>query len=187
MVQETPQEARSVVHCSGPGASLLTTQTAPALLDAKRRASPQLGDAEGAPKPGEASQDQTTSTDTTAEVRENEISSPIPTETEERSSRNASAPEVDALETSITPLERPTIHPRAASFAQTVSREDFPTPRSRITFDPAADRHPNNDATLSIPGPRERDRGAPIVELSDTRSLKTEGELANTMHGHDSS
>lgn len=72
--------------------------------------------------------------------------------------------------------DRPGINPRLASFSLTASREDYPTPRSRITFDPAADQHPNNDATLSIPGPRERDRGAPILELSETRSFKADGE-----------
>lgn len=92
------------------------------------------------------------------------------------------SPPVSPGVAAFSPAQRPPIHPhpQSSSFALTLSREDHPTPRSRITFDPAADQHPNsnsnNDATLSIPGPRERDRGAPILELSETRSLKIDGE-----------
>ncbi|KAI9896957.1 hypothetical protein N3K66_007979 [Trichothecium roseum] len=47
-------------------------------------------------------------------------------------------------------------------------------PRTRITFDPSADQHPRNDETLYIPGPRERDRGDPLVELSRRTSPRKE-------------
>lgn len=45
------------------------------------------------------------------------------------------------------------------------TNEDAGKPRTRITFDPSADNHPRNDATLYIPGPRERDHG----KLANTR------------------
>ncbi|KAH7309580.1 cation transport protein-domain-containing protein [Stachybotrys elegans] len=51
-------------------------------------------------------------------------------------------------------------------------RQDRPM---RITFDPAADTRPKNDSTLYIPGPRDRDRGHPLVELHKNQS-----------YGHDS-
>ncbi|KAI8666020.1 Potassium transport protein [Fusarium keratoplasticum] len=38
----------------------------------------------------------------------------------------------------------------------------------RITFDPSTDHHPRHEATLYIPGPRDRDRGKPLVELNGT-------------------
>ncbi|KAJ4854607.1 cation transport protein domain-containing protein [Trichoderma breve] len=38
-----------------------------------------------------------------------------------------------------------------------------------ITFDPSADTHPKNNETLYIPGPRDRDRGYPIVELDKSK------------------
>ncbi|KAJ3464580.1 hypothetical protein MRS44_009366 [Fusarium solani] len=36
----------------------------------------------------------------------------------------------------------------------------------RITFDPSTDHHPRHEATLYIPGPRDRDQGKPLVELN---------------------
>ncbi|KAI9155175.1 Low-affinity potassium transport protein [Paramyrothecium foliicola] len=38
-------------------------------------------------------------------------------------------------------------------------------PRTRITFDPSTN-HPRNDTALYIPGPRDRERGHPLVELN---------------------
>lgn len=54
-------------------------------------------------------------------------------------------------------------------------------PRTRITFDPSADQHPRNDETLYIPGPRERDRGDPLVELSRRTSPRKEGMVIATI------
>ncbi|KAH6970899.1 cation transport protein-domain-containing protein [Ilyonectria sp. MPI-CAGE-AT-0026] len=42
-------------------------------------------------------------------------------------------------------------------------------PEPRITFDPSTNIHPRRDAALYIPGPRDRDQGQPIVELTDGR------------------
>ncbi|KAF7543466.1 hypothetical protein G7Z17_g10708 [Cylindrodendrum hubeiense] len=42
-------------------------------------------------------------------------------------------------------------------------------PEPRITFDPSTNLHPRRDAALYIPGPRDRDRGQPLVELRDGR------------------
>lgn len=47
--------------------------------------------------------------------------------------------------------------------------------RTRITFDVAADTHPKNDATLYIPGPRDRDRGYPLIELNKGLSMSHDG------------
>ena len=49
--------------------------------------------------------------------------------------------------------------------------ENPPPPKTRITFDAAADSHPKNDVTLYIPGPRDRDRGDPLVELDKKYSF----------------
>ncbi|CAH0044433.1 unnamed protein product [Clonostachys solani] len=43
-------------------------------------------------------------------------------------------------------------------------------PRAHISFDPSTDHRPKNDATLYIPGPRDRDRGYPLIELNNTLS-----------------
>ncbi|KAH6880063.1 cation transport protein-domain-containing protein [Thelonectria olida] len=47
-------------------------------------------------------------------------------------------------------------------------REDLAL-EPRITFDPSTDHHPRRDGALYIPGPRDRDRGQPLVELRDGR------------------
>ena len=48
--------------------------------------------------------------------------------------------------------------------------QHLPRAVTRITFDPSADQRPRNDTALYIPGPRERDRGDPLVELSGNAS-----------------
>lgn len=51
-----------------------------------------------------------------------------------------------------------------------------PTPRTHITFDPFIAHRAKNDATLYIPGPRERERGDPIRELDQDDPLKLGGK-----------
>jgi hypothetical protein len=48
-------------------------------------------------------------------------------------------------------------------------------PRAHISFDPSTDHRPKNDATLYIPGPRDRDRGYPLIELNNTLSRSHDG------------
>lgn len=59
--------------------------------------------------------------------------------------------------------------------------EKRPPQKPHITFDPAADVHPKNDATLYIPGPRERDRGYPLIELNKKYSVSNDGESSNPL------
>lgn len=176
--------------------SLTDLQVAPALLDAKRRAAPQTRDVEEDPKPAEPVQDQTMSTDmtgTTAVVKEEQPGSPAEgsSSSNQREDDGDDDDDDDDFATPVesppaasdAPRQRPGIHPRAASLAHVATREDYPTPRSRITFDPSADMRPNSDGALRIPGPRERDRGAPLLELTETRSVKAEGRRTGKTSG----
>lgn len=176
---------------------LTDLQVAPALLDAKRRAAPQTHDVDEDPKPAEPVQGQTMSTDmtgTTAVVKEEQPGSAPEgsSSSNQREDDGNGDDDDDDDEDFATPVEsppaasdapgqRPGIHPRAASLAHVATREDYPTPRSRITFDPSADMHPNSDGALRIPGPRERDRGAPLLELTESRSVKADGEWLGQM------
>ncbi|GJN67148.1 hypothetical protein PLICBS_001172 [Purpureocillium lilacinum] len=41
-----------------------------------------------------------------------------------------------------------------------------------ITFDPSTEHHPKNDAALYIPGPRDRDQGHPIQEITKSKDIR---------------
>ncbi|KAK2472071.1 hypothetical protein H9L39_15951 [Fusarium oxysporum f. sp. albedinis] len=46
---------------------------------------------------------------------------------------------------------------------------------ARITFDPSTNLHPKRDTALYIPGPRDRDKGKPLVELNGGRISRDGG------------
>lgn len=49
-------------------------------------------------------------------------------------------------------------------------------PEPRITFDPSTNIHPRRDATLYIPGPRDRDQGNTIIHNGLHRQKLTQNQ-----------
>lgn len=66
------------------------------------------------------------------------------------------------------------LHP-PSTMVEDEDKGDCATPQLRITFDEATDQHPKNDGTLYIPGPRDRDRGHPLIELNKKNSVSQDG------------
>ncbi|VUC28159.1 unnamed protein product [Clonostachys rosea] len=64
----------------------------------------------------------------------------------------------------------PSTLPLAADEDNQIDDKKPSQPRTHISFDPSTDHRPKNDATLYIPGPRDRDRGYPLIELNNTLS-----------------
>ena len=57
-------------------------------------------------------------------------------------------------------------------------KEENDAPQQRITFDATAekDSHPKNDTALYIPGPRDREKGHPLVEVDKDYSESQDGK-----------
>lgn len=84
-------------------------------------------------------------------------------------------------ETAVVSDARPEVEPRRHSNPEDKTDEnddDFvkPPPPRTITFDTATNMPPKNDDTLYIPGPRDRDRGQPLIELNKKRSITQDGK-----------
>lgn len=89
-----------------------------------------------------------------------------------------SVPPIQGVESAAVGDVRPDVEPRRHSNPEDKTDEDafvkHPPPRT-ITFDTAIKMEPKDDGALYIPGPRDRDRGHPLVELNSKLSDSHEG------------
>lgn len=141
---------------------------APALFEAKRRqSSREEGDHEI------ESGSKTQALEEEADKR-NDSEDPKP-------AQNQDHPPALREEATLVSESRPDVEPRRHSNPEEKTDEnddDFvkPPPPRTITFDTATNVHPKNDDTLYIPGPRDRDRGQPLIELSKKLSVSHDGK-----------
>ena len=94
--------------------------------------------------------------------------------------RDAACTESEAEDGAPPPRRSSTVleNPKLPEAEQVQETEKSPLPQTtRIKFDANVDAHPKNDVTLYIPGPRDRDRGDPLIELDRKYSVSRDRSI----------
>lgn len=183
VVQEAPEEARYCYCCAPPSSlssakgGLLTCWAAPALFEAKRR---QVADNGAINEDTEAGLKTRDHPDEATQATPSASKTADPRGTVATQARDATSTESEAEDEAPPSRKGNTApeNPKRPEVEQVQEPEKSPLPQTtRIKFDANVDAHPKNDVTLYIPGPRDRDRGDPLIELDRKYSVSRDRSI----------